>query len=98
MPARWSRRWRQGRWRRRAPRGRAGGPSMTQHLVCLTFDYDNASASIAREQTTPTTLSRGEFGVVGAARLLDLLAAFAIPSTWFIPGHTIETYPASCRA
>jgi peptidoglycan/xylan/chitin deacetylase (PgdA/CDA1 family) len=71
---------------------------MTQHLVCLTFDYDNASASIARDQTSPTTLSRGEFGVVGAARLLDLLAAFGIASTWFVPGHTIETYPASCRA
>jgi peptidoglycan/xylan/chitin deacetylase (PgdA/CDA1 family) len=71
---------------------------MTRHLVCLTFDYDNASASIARDQVTPTIVSRGEFGVVAAARLLDLLAAFAVPSTWFIPGHTIETYPASCRA
>src|SRR5215469_6943551 len=71
---------------------------MPQHMVCLTSDYDNASPAIARDQTTPTMISRGDFGVVGAERLLDLLAAHAIRSTWFIPGHTIESYPASCRA
>ncbi len=70
---------------------------MPQHFVCLTFDYDNASPTIAREMTTPTAISRGDFGVVGAERLLALLAKHAIRSTWFIPGHTIETYPASCR-
>ena len=69
-----------------------------QHFVCLTFDYDNASPTIARGQTTPTLISRGDFGVVAAARLVELLASFRIASTWFIPGHTIETYPVSCRA
>ncbi len=39
-------------------------------------------------------LSRGEFGaVVGAPRLLDLLASYSIESTWFVPGHTAETWP-----
>jgi peptidoglycan-N-acetylglucosamine deacetylase len=71
---------------------------MPQHFVCLTFDYDNASPMIAREMTTPTMISRGDFGVVAAERLLALMARHAIRSTWFIPGHTIETYPASCRA
>jgi peptidoglycan/xylan/chitin deacetylase (PgdA/CDA1 family) len=33
---------------------------------------------------------------VGAERILALLASHAIPATWFIPGHTIETYPALC--
>src|ERR1700677_4773625 len=71
---------------------------MPQHFVCLTFDYDNASPMIAREMTTPTMISRGDFGMVAAERLLALMGKFAIRSTWFIPGHTIETYPASCRA
>jgi len=70
---------------------------MPQHMVCLTFDYDNASPAIAREQTTPTMISRGDFGVVGAERLLALLAKHGIRATWFIPGHTLESYPASCR-
>jgi peptidoglycan/xylan/chitin deacetylase (PgdA/CDA1 family) len=67
---------------------------MPDHLVCLTFDHDNASASIARGSTTPTMLSRGEFGIVAVPRILDLLARHRVPSTWFIPGHTIESYPA----
>jgi peptidoglycan/xylan/chitin deacetylase (PgdA/CDA1 family) len=45
--------------------------------------------------TTPTMISRGDFGVVATERILALLAGHGIESTWFIPGHTIETYPAS---
>jgi peptidoglycan-N-acetylglucosamine deacetylase len=71
---------------------------MPRHLVCLTFDFDALSLWIARNITTPTPISQGEFGVVGAERVLALLAAQspAIPATWFIPGHTIETYPDIC--
>ena len=68
---------------------------MPELLVCITFDYDNVSSTIARGGTTPTLLSRGEFGLVGAQRILDLLQVESVPSTWFIPGHTIESYPAS---
>jgi peptidoglycan-N-acetylglucosamine deacetylase len=69
---------------------------MPRHLVCLTFDFDALSLWIARGMTTPTPISQGEFGAVGAERILALLASHAIPATWFIPGHTIETYPALC--
>ena len=71
---------------------------MPDLLVCITFDYDNVSSTIARGGVTPTLLSRGEFGLVGAERILDLLCAENVPSTWFIPGHTIESYPASAAA
>jgi peptidoglycan-N-acetylglucosamine deacetylase len=70
---------------------------MAQHFVCLTFDLDNASGAIAREMTTPTMISRGDFGIVGTQRILELLREHGIESTWFIPGHTIESYP-SCAA
>jgi peptidoglycan-N-acetylglucosamine deacetylase len=70
---------------------------MPRHIVCLTFDFDTMSPFIQRGLTTPTSLSRGEFGVVGAGRLLDLLKAHGIPSTWFIPGFTIESFPAMAR-
>lgn len=43
-------------------------------------------------------ISRGDFGVVGARRILELLRARGIKSTWFIPGHTIESYPASVKS
>ena len=71
---------------------------MPRHIVCLTFDFDTASGFVARDLTTPTPLSRGEFGRVGARRLLDLLANRNIPSTWFTPGFTIESFPAECEA
>jgi peptidoglycan-N-acetylglucosamine deacetylase len=71
---------------------------MPRHIVCLTFDFDAISGFIARGMTTPTPISRGEFGVVASERILKLLDRCEIPSTWFIPGHTLETYPAACRA
>ncbi|HZO87513.1 MAG TPA: polysaccharide deacetylase [Chthonomonadaceae bacterium] len=70
---------------------------MREHYVCLTFDFDAISPWIFRGMTTPTPISRGEFGIVGAARLLDLLARYDIQATWFVPGHTLETYPDICR-
>ncbi|MEE2761769.1 MAG: polysaccharide deacetylase [Pseudomonadota bacterium] len=70
---------------------------MTRHIVCLTFDFDTESGFIARGWTTPTPRSRGEFGLVGAARTLALLKERGLPSTWFIPGFTIESHPAACE-
>jgi hypothetical protein len=64
------------------------------HIACLTFDFDAVSGYIAQGQHSPTPISRGEFGLVGAERVLTLLEQHGIPATWFIPGHTIETYPA----
>ncbi|HMF21418.1 MAG TPA: polysaccharide deacetylase [Pseudolabrys sp.] len=71
---------------------------MARHIVCLTFDFDTQSGFIARGMTTPTSLSRGEFGAIGARRILDLLKSHAIKATWFIPGFTIESWPRECEA
>lgn len=71
---------------------------MGRAIVCLTFDFDAISGWIARGMTSPSPISRGEFGPhVGVPRILDLLARYAIGSSWFIPGHTLETYPEACR-
>jgi peptidoglycan-N-acetylglucosamine deacetylase len=71
---------------------------MAEHFVCLTFDLDNAAPFIAMGLTTPTMISRGDFGVVGTQRLLELLREHGISTTWFIPGHTIESYPECARS
>ena len=71
---------------------------MPRHIVCLTFDFDTQSGFIARGMTTPTLLSRGEFGLVGARRVLGLLKDRGIRATWFIPGFTIESHPRACEA
>ena len=72
---------------------------MPKHIVCLTFDFDGISGFIARGAVTPTPVSRGEFGPrVGAPRLLALLRKYRIKSSWYVPGHTIETFPDAVRS
>lgn len=70
---------------------------MHRGTLCLTFDFDAISLWISRNMITPTPVSRGEFGAFAIPRLLNLLETRGISSTWFIPGHTIETYPSLCR-
>jgi peptidoglycan-N-acetylglucosamine deacetylase len=71
-------------------------PSST---VCLTFDFDALSVWFGYEHVTPAMLQRGEYGArVGVPRLLEFLAALELPATFFIPGHTIESFPAECEA
>jgi peptidoglycan/xylan/chitin deacetylase (PgdA/CDA1 family) len=66
--------------------------------VCLSFDFDAISPWLFRGQTTPTPLSRGEFGArVGVHRVLDLLAEHGITCTFYIPGHTCDTFPEQAK-
>lgn len=71
---------------------------MARHIVCLTFDFDAMSGFISRGMTSPSPISRGEFGAnVGASRILALLKKYGIQASWYIPGHTLETYPGACE-
>jgi peptidoglycan/xylan/chitin deacetylase (PgdA/CDA1 family) len=73
--------------------------SVPPATVCLTFDFDAICIWIGpRGSNSPSAISRGEFAVVGVERILKVLAERNITSTFFIPGHTVETYPASVHA
>jgi peptidoglycan/xylan/chitin deacetylase (PgdA/CDA1 family) len=66
--------------------------------VAITVDHDAISDGVRRGDS-PVKLSHGEFGPrVGAPRLLELFARESIPTTWFVPGHTVVTFPESVRA
>lgn len=71
---------------------------MPRHLACVTFDFDAMSGLIARGLTSPTFISRGEFGAVAVPRILALLRKYGVKTTFFIPGFTLETYPAQCAS
>jgi len=71
---------------------------MPRHIVCLTFDFDTQSGFIARGMTTPTPLSRGEFGATASGRILKFLKERDIKATWFVPGFTIESWPRESAA
>jgi peptidoglycan/xylan/chitin deacetylase (PgdA/CDA1 family) len=70
---------------------------MAEHRICITFDFDAISGFISRGMTTPTVISRGEFGPAAVPRILALLKKYDVPTTWFVPGHTIETYPDQAK-
>ena len=45
-------------------------------------------------QDSPNDISRGVFaGKVGTPRLLELFDRFDMTTTWFIPGHSLESFP-----
>lgn len=73
---------------------------MHSWTVCLTFDFDAVSVWLGGfSPTTPAMLSRGEYGArVGVPRILNLLSTFGIHATFFVPGHTAESFPSAVEA
>jgi len=74
-------------------------PADRRATVCLTFDFDAISVWIGPHAArSPSMISRGEFDVVGVERILRVLDREELPATFFIPGHTVETFPDTVRA
>lgn len=72
---------------------------MDDTRVCLTFDFDAVSIWLHTfdSQNQQSRHSRGIFGAeVATPRILDLLDRTDVSTSWFIPGHTIETFPEAC--
>jgi len=50
-------------------------------------------------EDSPDDISRGLFaGEVGSPRLLKLFEKYGLKTTWFIPGHSAETFPKEMKA
>ena len=50
-------------------------------------------------EDSPDDISRGLFaGEVGAPRLQKLFEKYDLRTTWFIPGHSVETFPEQMKA
>ena len=69
-------------------------PNGARVAVSITFDDDNESYMLAAGETSPTTLSSGEFGAKsGLPRILRLLDKYQLPSTFFIPAVSAMLHP-----
>lgn len=70
------------------------------YTVCITFDFDAMSAWLGSHyKMTPARMSRGEYGArVGVPRILRLLREYQIPATFFVPGHSAESFPEAVEA
>lgn len=63
-------------------------------FVALTFDLDGPTNWIGTlGSSLPGPVSRGEFELIGARRVLALLKEFGAPATFFVPGATALLYP-----
>ncbi len=50
-------------------------------------------------EDSPDDISRGLFaGEVGVPRLLKLFERYDITTSWFVPGHSVETFPEQIKA
>lgn len=74
---------------------------MAKEILCAYgVDVDAVAGWIGSYggQDSPCDISRGLFaGEIGTPRLLKLFEKYAIRSTWFIPGQSIETFPDQMR-
>jgi peptidoglycan/xylan/chitin deacetylase (PgdA/CDA1 family) len=80
-------------------------PSRPRRLrICLSVDFDAISGYLGTGYTPHNTLSDHSAGIfsakVGVARLLSLFKNHNISDklTWFIPGHSMETFPAATKS
>ncbi len=70
-------------------------------IVCYGIHVDAVAGWLGSYggEDSPCDITRGLFaGEVGSPRLLSLFQRSKIPTTWFIPGHSIETFPAQMQA
>ena len=63
-------------------------PNGARVAVGLSFDVDNATATLSTGNLDYEILSRGEYGAVdGLPRILRMLDRQQVPSSFFIPGR-----------
>ena len=71
--------------------------SNNKHIdICIGVDVDAVAGWIGSYGggNSPNDIQRGMFaGEVGSLRLLNLFRREGIKTSWFIPGHSLETFP-----
>src|SRR5580692_10483826 len=74
-----------------------GRRAMAKEILCgFGVDVDAVAGWLGSYggEDSPDDISRGLFaGEVGSLRILNLFERFGIKATWFVPGHSIETFP-----
>lgn len=75
---------------------------MSKDIICsFGVDVDAVAGWLGSYggEDSPDDISRGLFaGEVGTPRLLELFRRNELKTTWFVPGHSIETFPEQTEA
>src|SRR4029077_8433887 len=74
---------------------------MTKEILCsIGVDVDAVAGWLGSYggEDSPSDIQRGMFsGEVGTPRLLKLFDRYALRTSWFIPGHSLETFPEQMK-
>jgi peptidoglycan/xylan/chitin deacetylase (PgdA/CDA1 family) len=69
-------------------------PGGARVAVSLSFDVDNATATLSTGTMDYEVISRGEYGAVdGLPRILRMLDSHQVPASFFIPAVSIALHP-----
>jgi peptidoglycan-N-acetylglucosamine deacetylase len=83
---------------RSSPRAAGGGK---KEIFCaIGVDVDAVAGWLGSYggENSPCDISRGLFaGEIGVPRLVKLFDRLGIRTSWFIPGHSIDTFPTQCK-
>ncbi|MFE2678131.1 polysaccharide deacetylase family protein [Streptomyces hygroscopicus] len=99
-------RWSEQTWRGHIDAVRAGRrlvpdrwPGGARVAVALSFDPDHETIPLRDGETSPGRLAQGEYGArADAPRILDLLARYGVPATFFMPAVSALVHPEEARA
>ncbi|MEU5731318.1 polysaccharide deacetylase family protein [Streptomyces antimycoticus] len=99
-------RWPEHTWRGHVDAVRAGRrlvpdrwPGGARVAVALSFDADHETIPLRDGGTSPGLLAQGEYGArAGSPRILDLLARYGVPATFFMPAVSALVHPEEARA
>jgi len=76
-------------------------PKGKKEIICaIGIDVDAVAGWLGSYggENSPCDISRGLFaGEVGVPRLVKLFDRLGVRTTWFIPGHSIDTFPDQCK-
>jgi peptidoglycan/xylan/chitin deacetylase (PgdA/CDA1 family) len=97
--------WPDARWQEIVGQVRAGRslapaswPGDSRVAVAISFDFDNETPALRDGQTSPGTLSQGEYGARAALpRILALLQRHGVPATFFVPAVSARLHRESMR-
>jgi peptidoglycan-N-acetylglucosamine deacetylase len=98
--------WDEPTWRGHVERVRAGDrlvpqswPGGARVAVAISFDPDHETIPLRDGETRPGKLAQGEYGSrVAAPRILDLLAEYSVPASFFMPAVSALLHPAEVEA
>jgi len=73
-------------------------PDGKTFALAITVCFDGQAAWLAKGKSSPAVLAHGEYdAMVGVPRVLGALDDHGLKGTWFLPGHSIMTWPEQSR-